>query len=120
MAPNQQRQVISVADPAAMKDGLVDLVNMCHFSIPLGSLGYKLTRREVHRLGLQLRRGLEHCESYVPESPPQHATELPKRSEAHNRVSESAAMGIDHADPDCITRMIAGNLRENAGSRPCV
>jgi hypothetical protein len=32
----------------AMKDGLVDLVNMCHFSIPLGSLGYKLTRREVH------------------------------------------------------------------------
>jgi len=32
----------------AMKDGFVDLINMCHFSIPLGSLSYERTRRAIH------------------------------------------------------------------------
>src|SRR5712691_7440011 len=32
----------------AMTDGFVDLINMCHFSIPLGSLSYERTRRAIH------------------------------------------------------------------------
>jgi hypothetical protein len=31
-----------------MKDGFVDLISMCHFSIPLGSLSYERTRRAIH------------------------------------------------------------------------